>query len=125
MSPVYDYSCNVGHTFERRAGYEDSEVECEVCGWPAFRHAAYPNQSVAFVGSDFTRVVIPPKFPKMPDHGKSRVPDPDDSFGVIDEYARKTYDYDKNVRPYVKDMIKKEAKRQGLVGGEEENGQEK
>lgn len=42
--PTYQYECPVDGLFERRAGYNDSEVSCE-CGRPAARKPFYAANS--------------------------------------------------------------------------------
>ena len=45
--PVYDFTCQAGHRFTKRAGYDTDVASC-VCGEPARRAAFYrPNFVVA------------------------------------------------------------------------------
>jgi hypothetical protein len=45
--PVYDFTCQAGHEFTKRAGYTDEVAPC-ACGEPARRAAFYrPNFIVA------------------------------------------------------------------------------
>ena len=44
--PTYDYTCECGYEFERRAGYEDRTLPCPRCGSEAERVPVYRNQSI-------------------------------------------------------------------------------
>jgi putative FmdB family regulatory protein len=105
--PTYDYICSEGHEFEAVRGYDDETIDCE-CGAKATRQAVYPGQGVIFKGMGFTKSVLPPAPPKIPSTAsESTAVD----FEQKDEYAKESYDHDKNVRPYVKEEKKKELKK--------------
>jgi len=42
--PFYYFVCEAGHKTELRKNYDVSEVECPVCGKPAYREAIYRDQ---------------------------------------------------------------------------------
>lgn len=42
--PIYDFTCESGHIFEKRAGYEVETLPCPLCGEPAYREAIYLEQ---------------------------------------------------------------------------------
>lgn len=43
--PIYNFTCKVGHTTEKRAGYEVTSILCPSCGLPAQREAIYEEQN--------------------------------------------------------------------------------
>ena len=46
MSPLYDYSCSLGHTTESREDYETVKITCPRCGDAAYRLAVYREQGI-------------------------------------------------------------------------------
>lgn len=53
--PLYEFTCQAGHRFERRAGYGTDVASC-VCGEPAHRAAFYRQQGIVVEG----RSIPPP-----------------------------------------------------------------
>ncbi len=44
--PVYDFSCEAGHTTESRQGRDTDVIPCPTCGLPAKRESVYQDQSI-------------------------------------------------------------------------------
>lgn len=122
VMPTYLYTCTEDHTFEAVRGYDDATIDCLIgvgvpdfpgdreavtlhaCGAKATRHAVYRDQGVVFKGDGFTKSVLPPPPPPMSSTAGETVAV---DFEIKDEFAKESYEHDKNVRPYVKEEIRK------------------
>ena len=117
--PVYRYACDAGHEFETKADYDDDEVPCLYiyvvpgggnrlypirCSLMARRQAVYRDQSVIFSGPGWTRSVVPPPEPPPPSSAGEST---DVHAEMLDDFAKKQYEHDRNVRPYVKEAKKR------------------
>jgi len=111
--PRYEYECEYGHVTEKRGTLDEEAITClhiveplvmgpraipvRYCGKIARRRAVYRDQSVTFVGEGFTRSVVPPPAPVPPStFGETA----DIDFEKKDEFAKRSYDYERNVAPY-------------------------
>ena len=128
--PRYDFECSDGHVFEAIAGYDDTELPCQImadgipdfpgdrraitlheCGLPAKRHAVYRNQGVIFKGEGFTKSVVAPP---PPDPKSTQGLTSDEAVEVWDDIAKEAYQYDKNDRPYLYEEERKFVREEGL-----------
>ena|SRR3990167_5241632 len=95
--PIYTYTCEEQHTFDRKGRLDESETFCK-CGRVALRHSVYREQGVVFKGDGFTKSVLPPAAPLLPSTKGEKV---DIAFEKQDEFASKQYEHDTNSRPYI------------------------
>lgn len=103
--PTYTYECELGHTFDTRAGLDDEVVGCKepfyksddpdrpdgviTCGLPARRRPFYEDTSVSGLP---TRAPILPSRPKIKDTSQLKEQDWVDA---MSETAHEQYQYDK------------------------------
>ena len=105
--PIYTYTCEEKHTFDRKGRLNESEVRC-ACGLVALRHAVYREQGVVFKGDGFTKSVLPPAAPMLPSTKGEKT---GIAFEKQDEFASKQYKHDMNMRPYIVKEAKSREKR--------------
>ena len=89
--PWYTYRCPLGHAFDRRAGYDDAAMKCRErgCSKVAVRRSFYLEQTVT--GLPTRAPLLPPR----PAPRSSRREGPDTAAEMMDEFAHKSYQYDK------------------------------
>lgn len=67
--PVYDFRCEAGHFFDRRASYEETVTRCQ-CGAPARRQSVYRLTYNRHGGKLASEFVMPAEMQKAHEEAK-------------------------------------------------------